>query len=451
MKRVPKKKKPAGGLIPSLQCLLVRGVEQSPDGIAIADQEENLTFVNTAFASCHGYTPGELIGRNLSILHTPEQMSAVKRANRVLRETGEFRGEVWHARKDGGVFLTMMHNTLIRDEAGKPTGLMAVIRDITERKAMEGEMLRHSRHLEKLVRKRTASLKKINTELRGTVKEQKLTLRALAEAEHKWRSLWENIPDIVLTVNREGGILTINRPVPGAPEAGPPGKSIYDFLAPGFAEKGKKMLRRVFRTGKPAVYEVSAEGPKGPATGWYLAQMVPMKYGGRVTAVILICTDLTRSREADQKLKASAAKLREQKKALEQKNVALRELLVQLELEKQQIRDDVASNVEKLLSPVMREMKKAAVPANRKYLEILEQNIEELASPLGRKLSDQRLKLSPREIEICNMIKSGLTNKEIAQSLRLSRATVEKHRENIRAKFGISGKKINLRSFLQSL
>jgi len=39
----------------------------------------------------------------------------------------------------------------------------------------------------------------------------------------------------------------------------------------------------------------------------------------------------------------------------------------------------------------------------------------------------------------------------IAQSLRLSRATVEKHRENIRAKFGIAGRKINLRSFLQSL
>jgi DNA-binding CsgD family transcriptional regulator len=46
------------------------------------------------------------------------------------------------------------------------------------------------------------------------------------------------------------------------------------------------------------------------------------------------------------------------------------------------------------------------------------------------------------------LIHCGLTSKQIAQLLTISYETVEKHRRNIRRKVGITGKKINLTSFL---
>ena len=56
-----------------------------------------------------------------------------------------------------------------------------------------------------------------------------------------------------------------------------------------------------------------------------------------------------------------------------------------------------------------------------------------------------------REVIICKMILNGLINKEIAEDLSVSEHTVEKFRHNIRKKLGLTGRKINLQSYLQSL
>lgn len=83
--------------------LISRAAEQSTEGMAIVDLEGNLIFLNNSFANMHGYDPDELIGKNLSIFHTPDQMPSVNAANRELRETGTFSGEIWHTRRDGTV------------------------------------------------------------------------------------------------------------------------------------------------------------------------------------------------------------------------------------------------------------------------------------------------------------------------------------------------------------
>ncbi|MEA1928737.1 MAG: helix-turn-helix transcriptional regulator, partial [Candidatus Auribacterota bacterium] len=77
--------------------------------------------------------------------------------------------------------------------------------------------------------------------------------------------------------------------------------------------------------------------------------------------------------------------------------------------------------------------------------------LEGMASSFGRKISRISLKLTPREIEICNMIKNGLSSKEIAGLLHLSLKTINRHRQNIRRKCNIRNQKINLATFLQAL
>jgi len=117
--------------------LLSSAVEQSTEGVAVADLDGNLLFVNRSFASMHGYTPEELDGAHLSIFHSAEQMKSVDAANRKIKERGSFSGEIWHKRRDGTVFPAMMHNSLFRDERGAPVGMIATMHDITALKETE--------------------------------------------------------------------------------------------------------------------------------------------------------------------------------------------------------------------------------------------------------------------------------------------------------------------------
>jgi len=60
--------------------LLSEAVEQSSEGLAVLSPEKAVLFVNKAFATMHGYTPDELIGKDVSVFHTPQQMPSVEEA-----------------------------------------------------------------------------------------------------------------------------------------------------------------------------------------------------------------------------------------------------------------------------------------------------------------------------------------------------------------------------------
>jgi len=61
------------------------------------------------------------------------------------------------------------------------------------------------------------------------------------------------------------------------------------------------------------------------------------------------------------------------------------------------------------------------------------------------------LRLTARELEVCKLIGSRTVNRDIARILGISLKTVEKHRDNIRRKFGIRNRRINLAVFIQTL
>ncbi len=150
-----------------------------------------------------------------------------------------------------------------------------------------------------------------------------------------------------------------------------------------------------------------------------------------------------------EKRKKAEKKLHEQKKALKQKNIALNEILGQIEIEKRQIKENVIANAENLLLPIIQRLKLEGI--SRKYVQLLEKNLQKLTSSFGTRLTEKRANLTTREIDICNMIRNGLTNKEISRLLDISIGTTERHRANIRKKLGIINKDINLTSFLKTL
>ena len=161
--------------------------------------------------------------------------------------------------------------------------------------------------------------------------------------------------------------------------------------------------------------------------------------------------ELSTRKKAEKKLAKSESKLRKQKLELKKKNIALQEVLGQVEIEKQSIKDQIAENVEKLIMPVLKKFKLNAVSIEEEYIDLLISNIEQLTAPFIINLKRLSSKLTPRELEICNLIKNGLRNKEISKILNISPKTIERHRYNIRKKFKINTKKINLPVYLQTL
>ncbi len=176
---------------------------------------------------------------------------------------------------------------------------------------------------------------------------------------------------------------------------------------------------------------------------WESVSISPIRNAeGVITHFVGIKEDITERKKMEDILQ-------EQNKVLEQKNIALREVLEQIELGKGEIKNNVIANVENLLLPVIQKL--VIERESRDYIQLLRKNLQELTSSFGAKLSNKKAKLTSREIEICNMVKNGITTKEIASLLNISFLTIEKHRINIRRKLGIINKDINLTSFLKTL
>jgi PAS domain S-box-containing protein/putative nucleotidyltransferase with HDIG domain len=117
-------------------------VEQSSDGMAVADLDGNLLYVNKAWAIMHGYASEEdLLGKHLKIFHNQEQLQRdVIPFNERVEEHGSHMGEVGHIRKDGTSFPTMMTSTLLKDEEGTPIAIACIAKDITELKQATEEI-----------------------------------------------------------------------------------------------------------------------------------------------------------------------------------------------------------------------------------------------------------------------------------------------------------------------
>jgi len=136
--------------------------------------------------------------------------------------------------------------------------------------------------------------------------------------------------------------------------------------------------------------------------------------------------------------------------SLENKNIALREVLARVEEEEEKMGVRICENVEKIIMPVLYALESKVSPVQQGYIRLLKSNLEEITSPFIDSISREFSKLTPVEIQICDLIKSGLSTKEVAQLRGISIATVNRHREHIRKKLGIANRKINLVTYLQS-
>ncbi len=106
--------------------------EYAPDGIVIANQQSYYLDANTSLCRMLGYTRGELIGLHASDIVAPTEIEHIGTALGVLKGKSDYQREWLFRRKDGSTFPADVIATMMPDG-----NLLAVIRDITERRRTE--------------------------------------------------------------------------------------------------------------------------------------------------------------------------------------------------------------------------------------------------------------------------------------------------------------------------
>jgi PAS domain S-box-containing protein len=175
--------------------------------------------------------------------------------------------------------------------------------------------------------------------------------------------------------------------------------------------------------------------------------------GSDITDLVLMERRLEKARqELEDRVAERTSELQEKSENLNELNGALRILLKQREIDKDELEESVRNNIKDLIIPILQQLMVITHDERQKnYLDTLESCLLDITSRFSTKLSDKLLSLTPAEIKIANLIKQGQTTKEIAELLGLSTKTIEAHRNRIRKKIGISNKKMSLQAYLLSL
>jgi PAS domain S-box-containing protein len=171
---------------------------------------------------------------------------------------------------------------------------------------------------------------------------------------------------------------------------------------------------------------------------------------GRVVGAFAVFTDITERKAAERLIKQTTEQLDAERRALEEKNIALKQVLAHLEEEKQEFRQTLTSELTEVVTPAMTRLRRQADPALRPDIEVLEQGIRDILAANVDTFRSLYAHLSSREIQVCDLIDAACSSKQISDRLNLSLLTVHKHREAIRRKLGLQGEEVNLGTFLRT-
>jgi two-component system, cell cycle sensor histidine kinase and response regulator CckA len=222
--------------------------EEASDGMFLSDADGKYIAVNRSGHRLLGYDDGELIGRRIAevvrrsdLKRLREELSAVAR--------GEVSNQIWEmVRKDSSLVRAEVLAHLLSNGT-----ILAVVRDLHARAEFD---------------------------------------RALQASEDRLRSILETAADTILTVDRDGRVLSINRVAPPYTINQVIGSSCYDYVPADSRPRVKQAIEHVFNTRGFDEYIVGST-PGYPEQGWSAVRAGPLIEGGKVVAAILCATDVS--------------------------------------------------------------------------------------------------------------------------------------------------------------
>jgi PAS domain S-box-containing protein len=413
--------------------------EQAAAGICHADPQGNYLRVNQRMCEMLGFTREELLNLSFQkVVHPDDLEEGVRLTGKLLSgEIDSYCSEKRYLTKTGAEVWANRTVSLVRDEAGRPKYFISLIEDITERKKAE---------------------------------------KALRESEQRYALAVEAGKVGVWDWNLKSGEIYLD----------PLLKSLLGYEDQEIANHIDAWAGLVHKDDRAAVRQASGAHLSGAAPRFAVVHRMCHKNGGvrwfQTSGNVVkdaegvpgrmvgTHTDISERKEAEEELKKHRNQLEELVKQrtaeLQQKNqeltaqahklaelnAALKVLLEQREKDRNEIEAKIITNLTKLVYPYLEKLQSTRLDDDQKMLlDIAWINIKEVTSPFIPNLATTLINFTPREIEVSNLVAKGKTNKEMAEVLNLSVRSVEFHRDNIRKKLGLRKKKINLRTYLDSL
>jgi PAS domain S-box-containing protein len=222
--------------------------EEATDGVFVATPEGVYSRVNKSGHRLLGYGDGELIGKSIAALLTERDWPRLKRALAAVAE-GKVSTEIWPmVRKDGEIVHFEVRAQLLS------TGdVMAIVRDLSLRAELE---------------------------------------RKIQASEAKLWSILHTAPDTIMTVDRAGRILFINRTYPPYTVEQVVGTSCYGFVPEASRARVARAIEHVFTTRGFDAYEVESPPDLAGNRGWVSVRVGPLVEGDKVVAATLCATDV---------------------------------------------------------------------------------------------------------------------------------------------------------------
>jgi DNA-binding NarL/FixJ family response regulator len=197
--------------------------------------------------------------------------------------------------------------------------------------------------------------------------------------------------------------------------------------------------------------ETAIELLKQGATDYVLKSRLS-RLGSAVSRALQEVKERNERKMALEEVKKREQALELKSRSLEEANTALKVLLQHREEDKAVLEEQVLTNVRKLVLPYLENLKHLHLNERQAaQVKIAEENLKNIISPFLHNLTSSYLELTPREIQVANLVKEGKSTKEMTDILNISTTAVDFHRKNLRSKFGIKNKKTNLMAFLASL
>ena len=138
-------------------------LNKAQDAILILDLQHRVLYWNQGAERLYRRTAAEALGQSvLDLMREPADFAGAM--DRLL-VAGEWVGELLQVDKDGLPLVVEGHWTLVRDDRGAPSRVLAINTDIRERKQAQEEILRLNAELEGRVQQRTAELEFANQQL----------------------------------------------------------------------------------------------------------------------------------------------------------------------------------------------------------------------------------------------------------------------------------------------
>ena len=264
--------------------------ENIQDVVFVMDMNLNYTYISPSVKILRGYEPEEALKHTPAETLTPSSVDLVLRSLSEIMEIekSEHRDinisrtlQLEMTRKDGTTFWVEMKASFIRDENQRPVGIMGLTRDITERKNVESQ--------------------------------RETALEALRESEYKYKSLIENIHDIIFTIDLEGKITFVSKrakEISGYENAEMINKNIFNFIPEEDHQRTMENLQKGIKGEKIKHIQMPVTAKSGEKL-FFEFSFSRIYKDGAVVGAQGTAVDITERKKAEDELRKSELRYRE--------------------------------------------------------------------------------------------------------------------------------------------